>query len=83
MYKISVVMAVFNTEEYLEEAIQSVIRQTLGFKDIQLILVDDGSTDGSASICDLYKEKYSDNIEVVHQANSGRAAASNTGLKLV
>ncbi len=83
MYKISVVMAVFNTEEYLEEAIQSVIRQTLGFKDIQLILVDDGSTDGSASICDLYKEKYSDNIEVVHQENSGRAAASNTGLKLV
>lgn len=83
MYKISVVMAVYNTEEYLEEAIESVIRQSIGFKEIQLILVDDGSMDGSGAVCDRYREKYPDNIEVIHQKNSGRAAASNAGLRLI
>ncbi len=83
MYKISVVMAVYNTEEYLEEAIESVVGQTIGFGEIQLILVDDGSTDRSGVICDHFRERYPDNIEVIHQNNSGRAAASNAGLELI
>lgn len=53
-FDFSVVMAVYNVEAYLEKAIRSLIRQTIGFNRIQLILVDDGSTDGSAAICDRY-----------------------------
>ena len=54
----SVIMPVYNTEEYLEEAIQSVIEQTIGFEEnIQLILINDGSTDNSESICKKYQEK--------------------------
>ena len=52
----SVIMPVYNTEEYLEEAIQSVIEQTIGFEEnIQLILINDGSTDNSESICKKYR----------------------------
>ena len=49
-YKISVVMAVYNVEPFLREAIDSVIAQDIGFENIQLILVDDGSPDGSGAI---------------------------------
>lgn len=82
-YKISVVMAVYNTVEYLDEAMESVIHQTMDFKEIQVILVDDGSTDGSGELCDQYLEKYPDNVVVVHQENAGRAAASNAGLPYI
>ena len=59
----SVIMPVYNTEEYLEEAIQSVIEQTIGFEEnIQLILINDGSTDNSESICKKYQKKYKNNI---------------------
>ena len=57
-YKISVIVPVYNVEKYLEETIESVIAQTLGFKNIQLILVNDGSPDNSEEICLKYKEKY-------------------------
>ena len=50
-YKISVIVPVYNVEKYLEETIESVIAQTLGFKNIQLILVNDGSPDNSEEIC--------------------------------
>jgi glycosyltransferase involved in cell wall biosynthesis len=82
-YKISVVMAVYNSEEYLEEAIESVVRQTLGFQHIQLIMVDDGSTDSSGKLCDGYAKQYPDNIIVIHQKNEGRASASNMGLQYI
>ena len=54
-YKISVIVPVYNVEKYLEETIESVIAQTLGFKNIQLILVNDGSPDNSEEICLKYK----------------------------
>ena len=60
-YKVSVISAVYNCEEYLEEAIDSIIDQTLDFENIQIVLVDDGSSDGSGKICDRYKEEYPDN----------------------
>ena len=83
-YKFSIVMAVYNTEEYVHNAIDSLIDQTLDFKDnVQLILVDDGSTDNSLSILNEYKEKYPANIIVLHQENCGRDAAINNGLKYV
>ncbi|MGI6564991.1 glycosyltransferase [Methanosphaera sp.] len=83
-YKFSIVMAVYNTEEYVHNAIDSLIDQTLDFKDnVQLILVDDGSTDNSLRILNEYKENYPANIIVLHQENCGRAAAINNGLKYV
>ena len=53
-YKISVVTAVYNVRPYLKEMIQSILSQTIGLENIQLILIDDGSSDGSDAICDYY-----------------------------
>lgn len=80
MKKISVVIPVYNVEKYLSECLDSVIYQT--YKNLQIILVDDGSTDSSGKICDEYAEK-DDRITVVHQSNAGAGAAKNTGLKLI
>ena len=80
-YKISVVTAVYNVEDYLEEMIQSVLRQTIGIRNIQLILVDDGSFDGSEIICDYYAAQYPDNILVIHKVNGGVSSARNEGLR--
>lgn len=82
-YKVSVVTAVYNVEEYLEEMIESIIAQTIGFENVQLILVDDGSKDSSGNICDKYAMQYPDNILVVHKENGGVSSARNEGLKYV
>lgn len=75
---ISVIIPVYNVEEYLEECIESVLKQT--YTNYEIILVDDGSTDNSGSICDCYERKYT-NIKVIHQKNGGLSAARNLGLK--
>lgn len=80
-YKFSVVMAVYNIELFLREAIDSVIAQNIGFKNIQLILVDDGAKDSSGKICDEYAEKYPENILVIHKENGGVSSARNEGLE--
>lgn len=82
-YDFSVVMAVYNVEEFLSEAIESLLKQDIGFERIQLILVDDGSTDSSGSICDKYAQQFPTNILAVHKENGGVAAARNEGLKHV
>ena len=74
---ISVIIPIYNVEAYLRECIDSVINQT--YKNFEIILVDDGSTDSSGKICDEYVEKY-DRITVIHQKNSGLSVARNTGL---
>ena len=80
-YKFSVVMPVYNVCLFLAEAIESVINQDIGFENnIQIILVDDGSTDDSGKICDEYKNKYPDNILVIHKENGGVSEARNTGI---
>lgn len=79
-YDFSVVMAVYNVEKYLREAVDSLIHQTIGFSHIQVILVDDGSTDKSGSICDEYKKKYPENVIVIHKENGRQASARNAGL---
>lgn len=76
---ISVVIPVFNTEKYLSTCIESVIQQER--VSLEIILVDDGSTDSSPSICDNYASKYS-NIRSIHIQNSGPATAKNVGLRL-
>ncbi len=79
-YKVSVIMAVYNVEPFLREAIDSVIRQDIGFEQIQLILVNDGSSDGSGAICDEYAAAYPHNILVIHKENGGVSSARNAGL---
>ena len=82
-YKFSVITAVYNVEEFLAESIESIVNQTIGIKNIQLILVDDGSKDGSATICDEYAAKYPQNIFVIHKENGGVSSARNMGLDIV
>ncbi len=77
---LSVIIPVYNGEAYLQNAILSIINQR-NFRDCEIILVDDGSTDASAGICDSFSEKY-DNIITVHQKNSGVSVARNNGLKM-
>lgn len=80
-YKFSVIIPIYNAGQYLDDAINSVISQTIGFSNIELILVNDGSTDNSEDICMKYKEKYS-NIIYVKQKNKGASSARNKGLSL-
>lgn len=83
-YEFSVVMPVYNCEEYIKEAIESVICQTIGFLNrVQLILVNDGSTDKSGDICEEYKSRFPNNIIVIHKENGGVSSARNTGLKYI
>lgn len=77
---ISIIIPVYNVEKYLRECLDSVINQT--YKKLQIIIVDDGSTDNSGKICDEYAER-DDRITVIHQKNQGAGAAKNAGLKLI
>ena len=78
---VSVIMPVYNLEEYLKEAVDSVIYQTIGFEEnIEIIFVNDGSTDSSESICKEYEAAYPDNIYYIKQSNKGVSAARNRGL---
>ena len=80
----SVVMACYNAENYLDETINSLLGQSFSFgSNIQLILVDDGSTDKTAEICLKYQNQYPNNIIYLHQKNQGQGAARNLGLKYV
>ncbi len=78
-YKVSVIIPVYNVEKYLCCCIDSVIGQSYG--NLEIILIDDGSDDGSGAICEAYKEKDS-RIRVLHQKNSGLSAARNRGLEI-
>ena len=82
-YKVSVVTAVYNVEDYLEEMVESIIAQTIGFENIQLILVDDGSEDDSWAICERYMKQYPDNVVAIHKENGGVSSTRNEGLKHV
>ena len=81
-YKVSTIIPVYNTEQYLEKAIKSVINQSIGFKNIQLILVNDGSPDNSEAICLKYKKMYPNNIVYQAKENGGVSTARNLGLSL-
>ena len=81
-FKIAVVMAVYNKENYVSEAIDSIIHQTLGFKkNIQLILVNDKSTDGTLDILERYRDMWPENIILINnEKNMGSAHSRNVGL---
>lgn len=75
--KVSVVIPVYNVKPYLERCVESVLRQS--YKDLEIILVDDGSTDGSGEMCDEMSTR-DQRIRVIHQENKGLSGARNTGI---
>lgn len=74
---ISVIIPVYNVAPYLIEALESVVHQTYQY--LEIIIIDDGSTDGSGEICEEYAKK-DKRIKIIHQENKGLSAARNTGL---
>ena len=80
-YIFSVITAVYNAEKYIDSMINSVITQNIGFNNVQLILIDDGSTDNTNTKLRNYKEKYPDNIILINKKHSGVSSARNEGLK--
>lgn len=76
--KVSIIVPIYNTGIYLNKCIESLLNQTL--RDIEIILVDDGSTDESVYICDKYAQ-YDRRVKVIHKKNEGVSIARNTGIK--
>ena len=79
MALISVVVPIYNVEAYLEKCINSIINQT--FSDLEILLIDDGSTDSSSDICDRYGSMDT-RIKVLHKKNGGLSSARNAGIDL-
>jgi len=79
MHLVSVIVPVYKVEEYLRECVDSIISQT--YRNLEIILVDDGSPDNCPAICDEYAEK-DKRIIVIHQQNGGLSAARNAGLDI-
>ena len=78
----SVIIACYNCQNYLDETIDSLLNQTLPFKDnIQVILVNDGSIDNTEETCQKYLNQYPENIIYIYQENQGQAVARNNGMK--
>lgn len=79
MDKITVIVPVYNTEKYLSRCIESILQQT--HKDLEVILINDGSSDKSGLICDEYA-KFDKRVKVIHQTNKGQSSARNKGLEI-
>lgn len=79
MPKVSIVVAIWNSQTYLAQCVDSMLNQT--FSDFELILVDDGSTDKTSKICDKY-QKSDKRVRVIHQKNGGQTNARQNGLKI-
>lgn len=77
---VSVIVPVYNVEKYLRQCLNSLLEQT--YKNIEVIMIDDGSKDSSGEICDEYAEKHK-NFSVVHKENAGLGMARNTGLERI
>ncbi|MBR6932576.1 MAG: glycosyltransferase [Bacteroidales bacterium] len=77
--KLSIIVPVYNVEAYLQKCVASLLDQDLSKEDYEIILVDDGSTDGSAALCDTFAAEQG-NIRVIHQPNRGLSGTRNTGI---
>lgn len=78
--KVSVIVPVYNTEKYLEKCLDSLVNQTL--QNIEIIAVNDGSTDGSYDILEKYAEQYPQLVKIYHKKNGGQASARNLALEV-
>ena len=83
IYLFSIVVPIYNSESWIEETIKSIIKQTIGIENIQLILIDDGSTDKSKQICKAYQKKYQDNIVFISKFNTGVASTRNYAIPYI
>lgn len=78
--KLSVIVPIYNSEHYLRECVDSILNQF--YSNLELLLVDDGSTDSSSAMCDAFAADKPDVVKVIHKNNAGVAAARNTGISL-
>ena len=76
---ISIIIPIYNVEKYLEKCLDSILNQT--YKNLEIILIDDGSTDNSPNICNSYCEK-DKRIKIIHKNNEGVSSARNKGIEL-
>ncbi len=79
--KLSIVIPVYNVERYIAQCLDSLLQQDLEEDSYEVILVDDGSTDGSAAVCNDYVKRYPDVFHLISQPNGGVSSARNTGLR--
>ncbi len=79
MKTVSIIVPVYNAEKYLDRCLNSLVHQTL--QDIEIILVNDGSTDGSAAILQKYAEQHPGLIRLFHKENGGQGSARNLALE--
>ena len=79
--KVSIIIPAYNLEGYIDKCLESVCKQTLSPQDMEIIVINDGSTDATASILDMWAKK-EDRIKVVHKQNGGVSAARNTGIDM-
>ena len=77
----SVIISIYNTGRYLDDCIGSLLNQTIGFSRIQIILINDGSTDNSEKVCLKYRNSFEKNIIYIKTDHSGVSKARNIGLK--
>ena len=77
--KLSIIVPVYNVEAFLSKCVDSLLAQDLPKEDYEVILVDDGSTDGSGALCDTLAAEHG-NIRVIHQQNHGLSGARNAGI---
>lgn len=78
--KVSIIVPVYNVKAYLQKCLDSLVNQTL--KDIEIIVVDDGSTDGCGEVVDMYAKGYSNIVKVIHKPNGGLMSAWTTGVRI-
>ena len=78
MCKISVIIPAYNTENYIKQCLESLVNQTI--KEIEIILMDDGSKDNTLALLKAYEAEYPDRVKVLHKENGGQASARNMGL---
>lgn len=79
-FKFSIIMSVYNVEKYIDDAVNSIVNQTLNFKEnVEIIFVNDGSIDESLKKCEKFKDLYGDNVKIITQKNSGLAIARLNG----
>lgn len=82
-YKFSVVIIIYNSELWIKDAIESIVNQSIGMDNIQLILVDDESTDSSLDICKQYQQVYEENIIILEKKNGGAASSRNYAIPYI